>query len=108
MLRTRSRIIVLAAAITASLVPALATATSAPALSSPTVPWLTLDRTITSQPWAGSTTKAFDLEGSAYLPFDHTMWVVDDQGDAAFEIDPATGKLLHTISQSAFAAAPPP
>ncbi|MBK5288858.1 MAG: hypothetical protein JJE46_10360 [Acidimicrobiia bacterium] len=105
--RIRVRIVAVLAVLAAGLVPALVAATPAPALSNPALPWLTLNRTIPSQPWAGSTTKAFDLEGSAYLPFDHTLWVVNDQGDAAYEIDPANGKLLHTISQASFAAAKP-
>ena len=46
---------------------------SAQALSNPAIPQLTLDRTITSQPWLGSTgsaTKALDLEGAAYVPLE--------------------------------------
>ena len=107
MRRVRTRLLALVCALSAGLVPALVASNDAPALSNPTLPWLTLNHTIGSQPWAGSTTKAFDLEGSAYLPFDGRLWLVDDQADSAYEIDPTTGKLLHTIPKAAFAAALP-
>ena len=83
MKRIRVRLVAVVAVIVSGLAPAVIAPTPAPALSNPNIPWLTLNRTITSQPWGGSTTKAFDLEGSAYLQFDHTLWVVDDQGDDA-------------------------
>ncbi|MEO6469164.1 MAG: PKD domain-containing protein [Acidimicrobiia bacterium] len=107
MRRFRTRLLAIICALSAGLVPALVVDGSATALSNPTIPWLRLTRTIPSQPWAGSTVKAFDLEGSAYLPWDQTLWVVDDQADSAFEINPTTGKLLRTIPQTAFAAARP-
>ncbi len=107
MKRIRVRLVAVLVVIVSGLAPAVIVPTPATALSDPTIPWLTLNRTITSQPWGGSTTKAFDLEGSAYLHFDHTLWVVDDQRDAAYEIDPVTGKLLHSITQASFAGAKP-
>ena len=72
----------------------------ASAVSNPPLPTLTLDRTITSQPWAGSTgsaNKALDLEGSAYVPGDNSMWVSDDNGDRIFEINPSTGALKRKL-----------
>jgi PKD repeat protein len=105
--KTQQRVLAVLCALTAGLVPAIVADTPAPALVNPALPWLTLNRTISTQPFLGSTTRAFDLEGSAYLPFDQTLWLVDDQADAAYEINPTTGKLLHTIPQAAFAAALP-
>ena len=105
--RARSRILAALCVVTVGFIPALVADTNAPALSNPSIPWLTLNHTIGSQPWVGGATKAFDLEGSTYLPFDHTLWLVDDQADAAYEINPTTGKLLHTIPRAAFAAALP-
>ena len=107
MRRFRTRLLAIICALSAGLVPALVAEAPADALSNPTVPWLSLNRTIHSQPWPGSTTRAFDLEGSAYLPYDQTLWLVDDQADAAYEINPTTGQLLRTIPQTAFAAAHP-
>ncbi len=104
---TRSRLLALICVLSTGLGPVLTSAAPASALSNPNLPWLTLSRTISSQPWPGSAIKAFDLEGSTYLPFDQTMWIVDDQADSASEINPTTGKLLRTISQTTFAAATP-
>ena len=88
----RTRLLAVICAVSAGLVPAVVVERSATALSNPTIPWVSLTRTIQSQPWAGSTTRAFDLEGSAYLPYDQTLWLVDDQADAAYEINPTTGR----------------
>lgn len=77
------------------------------ALSNPTIPWLTKTRVISSQPWAGSTAKAFDLEGAAYLPFDDLLMVADDSGDRLFAVNRTSGALVRTLTQADFAAALP-
>src|SRR4051794_5350805 len=85
----------------------LIAAAPASGLSDPAIPWLTPDHTISSQPWAGSALKAFDLEGMALLPFENTVMVADDSGDRLFEVNRTTGALVGTVAQSAFAAALP-
>jgi len=47
-----------------------------------------------------------DIEGSAYVPRDNSLWLADDNGRAVFEIDPITGTLKRKIGRAAFAAAP--
>ena len=103
----RTRFLAGLAAAVLALGAGLTAVTPAAALSNPTIPWLTLDHTISSQPWAGSTTKAFDLEGSALMPFENTVVVADDSGDRLYEINRTTGALLDVIPQSAYAAALP-
>ncbi|MGZ6927277.1 MAG: PKD domain-containing protein [Acidimicrobiia bacterium] len=82
-------------------------AAPAAALSNPASPWLTLQRTIGSQPWGGGGTSAFDIEGMAYLPFDNQLVVADDSADRLYFVDHTTGALLRTIPQSAFSSALP-
>ena len=67
---------------------------------------LQLARTIRTSPFAGSTLSMKDLEGSAYVPRDNSLWLADDNGRAVFEIDPITGTLKRKIGRAAFAAAP--
>ena len=76
------------------------------ALPDTTSPQLSLDRLITTSPFSGSTTSVRDNEGSAYVPADDSLWIVDDNGDAAYEIDRTTGALKRTVAQTAFANAP--
>lgn len=75
-------------------------------LSSPAHPWLTLDHAIGSQPWSGGAA-AFDLEGMAFLPYDNQIVVADDSADRLYFVNRATGALVRTISQAAFAGALP-
>ena len=67
---------------------------------------LQLDRTIRTSPFVGSTLSVKDLEGSAYVPQDNSLWLADDNGRALFEIDPITGTLKRKIGRGAFEAAP--
>lgn len=60
---------------------------------------------ILTRPFAGSTTSTKDGEGLAYVPVDHTLWIVDDNSDALFEVDVATGALLQTVDADALADA---
>jgi len=103
----KTRLLASIAAVALTLGSGLVAAAPASGLSNPAIPWLTLDHTISSQPWPGSSTKAFDLEGMALMPFESMVIVADDSGDRVYVLDRTTGALLDTIPQSAFAAAPP-
>jgi PKD repeat protein len=47
-----------------------------------------------------------DHEGSTYVPSDNSLWLADDNANAIYEINPATGALKRTINRSAFNSAP--
>jgi PKD repeat protein len=69
-------------------------------------PSLTLARTIQTTPFAGSSVSMRDHEGSAYVASDNSSWLVDDNANAIYEINPVTGALKRTISRAAFNSAP--
>jgi PKD repeat protein len=69
-------------------------------------PSLSLARTIRTTPFAGSSVSMRDHEGSTYVPIDNSSWLVDDNANAIYEINPATGALKRTINRSAFDSAP--
>jgi hypothetical protein len=64
-----------------------------------------LVRTIRTTPFVGSTLVTHDVEGSAYVPRDGSLWISDDNGRAVFEINPTTGALKRKIGRAAFEAA---
>ena len=66
---------------------------------------LELDRTIRTTPFVGSTLVMKDIEGTAYVPQDDSLWLSDDNGRALFEIDPTTGALKRKIGRVKFEAA---
>ena len=66
---------------------------------------LELDRTIRTTPFDGSTLVMRDIEGSAYVPEDNSLWLASDNGRAVFEIDPITGALKRKIGRAKFEAA---
>jgi hypothetical protein len=66
---------------------------------------LQLVRTIQTTPFVGSTLVTHDVEGSAYVPRDDSLWISDDNGRAVFEINPATGALKRKIGRGQFEAA---
>ena len=68
-------------------------------------PTISLDRTIRTTPFTGTSTSMRDHEGSAYVPSNNSLWLADDNGDALFEVNPTTGALKRTIPQAAFNAA---
>jgi sugar lactone lactonase YvrE len=70
-------------------------------------PKLELVRTIRTTPFAGTSTRASDNEGSAYVPADDSLWLLDDNDGRAYEVNPATGALKNVIANSEFAAARP-
>lgn len=106
MRRRRFRLLTVCVAMAVGLIPAVMAESPAPALVNPSIPWLTLNRTISSQPWAASATFAGDLGGAAYSPFDASLWVVDAKADAAYELNATTGALRRTLALAAFATAP--
>ena len=80
-------------------------ALSPPASASlPTTPTLTLERTISTRPFAQSGVVSTDHEGSAYVPKDNSLWLADDDGHAVYEVDARTGALKRRIRGYRFAA----
>ena len=76
------------------------------ALPSTSEPQLTLNRVIRTSPFTGSTTSVRDNEGSAYVAGNDALWMVEDNGKAAYDINLTTGALRRKISGAAFANAP--
>ncbi len=76
------------------------------ALPDTAAPQLGLNRLIRTSPFVGSTTTARDNEGSAYVASDNALWMVDDNGNSAYEIDRTTGTLRRRIDSTVFANAP--
>ncbi|HEX6579565.1 MAG TPA: PKD domain-containing protein [Actinomycetota bacterium] len=69
-------------------------------------PSLELDRTITTQPFVGSSTTMRDGEGSAYVTPDGSLWLTEDHENLIFETNPHTGALKRVIDNAAFQNAP--
>jgi hypothetical protein len=67
---------------------------------------ISLERTIRTTPFAGTSVSMRDHEGSAFVPADNSLWLADDNGDAIFEVNPATGAMKRKIPQADFNAAP--
>ena len=67
---------------------------------------ISLERTIRTTPFAGTTVSMRDHEGSAFVPSDNSLWLADDNRDAIVEVNPATGALKRRIPQADFNAAP--
>ena len=93
----------LAASVAVVLVIALTAPTAAVAATSPS---LQLSGVIHTSPFAGTSTSMQDGEGSAYVARDDSLWLLDDNGAQAFEVNRATGALKKVISSSEFRAAP--
>jgi FOG: PKD repeat len=79
-------------------------------LPMPASPGLALSRSFTSVPFSGTSPaiRAFDLEGSAYVPSDNALWLSDDNGDRVFEVDATTSTLRRALQRSEFSNALPP
>ncbi len=58
-------------------------------------------RLISTTPFAGSRRSMQDNEGSAYVPADRALWMVDDEGQRIFVVDVRTGALRRTIGRRA-------
>ena len=79
---------------------------TATALPTTTNPQLVLDRLIRTSPFVGSSVSVRDNEGSTYVASDDALWIADDNSNAVYEIDRATGVLRRRITETAFANAP--
>ena len=79
-------------------------------LPMPASPGLALSRSFTTVPFSGTSPmiRAFDLEGSAYVPQDDALWLSDDNGDRVFEVDATTSTLRRALQRSEFSNALPP
>ena len=69
------------------------------------IPSLSLNRAYTTAPFAGTTTTANSQEGSAYVPADNALWLVDSTH--AYEVDASTDALRRTIPTADFTNALP-
>ena len=76
-------------------------------------PSLTLTRTIRTTPFVGTTSSMRDGEGSAFVPNDpahpnlggsDSLWILEDNGRAAWEVNPSTGVLKSSIHAAAWEA----
>jgi hypothetical protein len=92
-----------AAGVAVVFVVALTAPSTAVAATSPT---LQLSGVIHTTPFAGTSTRMQDGEGSAYVARDDSLWLLDDNGGEAFEVNRATGALKRVVSSSEFRAAP--
>ena len=99
MSRPRWLLVLVALAVTP--VTTLVTASSATA-ALPSRPNLSVERTVRTNPFASSSTRASDVEGIAYVARDNSVWLADDDGDAIHELNASTGALKRTIGASTF------
>jgi len=76
-------------------------------------PTLSLARTIRTTPFTGTTSSMRDGEGSAFVPSvashpnkdgTDSLWLIEDDGKSAWEINPYTGALKSHIAQTDWAA----
>ena len=100
----RARIVSFLAVIGGFLAGGAAPVNALPNTSSPT---LSLARTIRTTPFTGTTLSVKDGEGSAFVPNDpghpniggtDSLWLIEDDGRAAWEVDPYTGILKSHIA----------
>jgi hypothetical protein len=75
------------------------------ALPPTSTPHLHLARIIRTTPFAKTTVSMRDGEGSAYVPRDRSLWLADDNGQAVYEVNAATGALKRVIGRSRFGSA---
>jgi hypothetical protein len=93
----------LAAGVAAVVVIALTAPTTAVGAASPS---LSLSSVIHTNPFAGTSVRMHDGEGSAYVARDDSLWLADDNAGQVYEVNRATGALKKVISNSEFNAAP--
>ena len=91
----------------------LATSTMAQALPNTNAPVLSLNRTIRTTPFVGTSSSTRDGEGAAFVPNDpahpniggtDSLWLAEDNGRAVWEINPYTGALKSSIQASTWQA----
>jgi hypothetical protein len=87
----------------AALVLSGATLPSPAAAELPATPDLSLERTLRTRPFLGSTVGTTDHEGSAYVPQDNSLWLADDDGHSIYEVNALTGALKRRIRGYRFA-----
>jgi hypothetical protein len=75
------------------------------ALPPTSTPSLHLARIIRTTPFAKTTVSMHDGEGSAYVPRDRSLWLADDNGQAVYEVNAATGALKRVIGRSRLGSA---
>ena len=95
-----------------STAPLLSTST-AQALPITNTPTLSLNRTIRTTPFVGTSSSTRDGEGSAFVPNDpahpnlggtDSLWLAEDNGRAVWEINPYTGALKSSIQDATWQA----
>jgi len=76
----------------------------------PATPGLARSRFFTTSTFSGTNPaiRAFDLEGSAYVPSDDALWLSDDNGDRVFEVDATASTVRRALQREEFANALPP
>lgn len=79
-------------------------ATPAAAGADAETPSVQVRRLISTTPFEGSRRSMQDNEGSAYVPGDRALWIVDDEGQRIFVVDPRTGALKRTIGRRVLAS----
>lgn len=58
---------------------------------------VTFDHALRTRPFLGSDVASSDMEGSAYVPRDNSLWLADDDGRSLYEVNPRTGALKRRI-----------
>jgi hypothetical protein len=101
--RPSTDVFVVALAIIASIAVASSSFGALPITSDPT---LHRDRMIRTRPFLRSNVFARDVEGSAYVARDRSLWIADDNGRRLFEVNPRTGALKRVVRPRALESAP--
>jgi len=65
---------------------------------------LSLQRTIQATPFVRSDVSMHDSEGSAYVGRDNALWLVDDNAQRIYIVNPSTGELKRVIGSRTLAA----
>lgn len=91
----------------------VATTTTSGALPNTSNPVLTLNRTIRTTPFTGTSSSMHDGEGSAFVANDpahpniggtDSLWLAEDNGKAIWEINPSTGQLKSSVQDATWQA----
>ena len=89
------------------LVLTFASSTPTTGLPNPPHVGLRLNHEFTTSPFKGTTTSARDEEGSAFVPSDNSLWLIDDNFGRMYETDATTNDLRRVIPITDFANALP-
>jgi hypothetical protein len=75
--------------------------TVGPAVASTPQPTLRSEPVIHTTPFSNrADVRMRDNEGSAYVPRDHSLWLVDDDSHRLYEVNPTTGNLKRVIDKT--------